>query len=239
MLMSLNHTVRNFRLVIHFTSEHFCFLFQLCLSCMCLLPACPASLWIINRKTVWLGCWGYMRKPKGVKPLDPRVPPIHHQYSPITSLHNQGELKKQQTSRLLTLSISPPLLNYWNLQRKTNIPASDAPIQLFHSSYQLCHLNSESWWYRAIIWYSALFFQNLCTGVILACNISINMLLIKVIIWTTVNLSTSDIDNNQFRGNDCNFSRVLAKSECVQWLNCRMYRNHEQQLYCHTCIHWF
>lgn len=49
-------------------------------------------------------------------------------------------------------------------------------------------------------------FQNLYTGVILAHNISINMSLIKVIIWTTVNLSTSDIDN-QFRGNYCNFSK--------------------------------
>lgn len=52
-----------------------------------------ASLWIINRQRVWLGCRGYMRKLEGVKPLDPHVPPIHHQYYHVHSLLHLGKLK--------------------------------------------------------------------------------------------------------------------------------------------------
>ena len=52
-----------------------------------------------------------MRKPKGVKPLDLRVPPIHHQNSPITSLHNQGKLKKDlQTNDVVDISSITELL---------------------------------------------------------------------------------------------------------------------------------
>lgn len=46
-----------------------------------------------------------MRKPEGVKPLDPHVPPIHHQYSPRPSaLHNLSGKEDLETDEVVNIS---------------------------------------------------------------------------------------------------------------------------------------